>query len=255
MADEYEGGFDTEGGIEDVKGQSSRVSDKGFLEENSLTDGAYTGVTGTRYLSNNRIRDGRRPGCESRHRKYTPAIMSVDFTDHHKFKGPTDLCQTCWEQEKYTPETFDTFTPITGGPQAFNEARSDAAIRKLTKRDAEVRRSSLAAGFLTERVATPGRPRVRETASSIDADIAKDYSNPLAPTQDVVTPIIDSAAKTGGHLKKSTLDVAAESGDWSQLEAAARTQFNRNKHTVNTSAKWEDENGEQHREEDEEDED
>ena len=94
--DEYN--YDTEGGREDTKNSSTTDAKTGNLEENSFENGTYTGVTGKRLESNKNVVQNKRPRCEApNHRKYAPAIFTLEFSGHPKYgTKKVDLCQTCY---------------------------------------------------------------------------------------------------------------------------------------------------------------
>lgn len=241
MSDDYDDdyNYDTEGGREDTKNSSTTDARTGKLEENSFENGKYTGVTGKRLESNKNVVQNKRPRCEApHHRKYAPAIFTLEFSGHPKYgTKKVDLCQTCWEQEKHNPENFIEIAPIKGDSKSLKTARADSAIRRLVARDRSVRAASTFAGALTERVATPGRPTVSQTSGSIDEDIKETYTKPKngkkankaqSAASDPVTPVIDTAKKSGGRVPK----MGDPDFDWSSMEEAASAQFNANKNRV-----------------------
>lgn len=213
MSDDYDDdyNYDTEGGREDTKNSSTTGAKTGNLEENSFENGEYKGVTGKRLESNKNVVQNKRPRCEApNHRKYAPAIFTLEFSGHPKYgTKKVDLCQTCYEQEKHSPENFIDIFPIRGDSKSLKTARADAAIRRLVARDRSVRAASILAGALTERVATPGRP-TKNAAS------------------DPVTPVIDTAKKSGGRVPK----MGDPDFDWSSEISEASAQFNANKNRV-----------------------
>ena len=230
MSDDYDDdyNYDTEGGREDTKNSSTTGDRTGKLEENSFENGEYTGVTGKRLESNKNVVQNKRPRCEApNHRKYAPAIFTIEFSGHPKYgTKKVDLCQTCWEQEKHNPENFIEIAPIKGDSKSLKTARADSAIRRLVARDRSVRAASTFAGALTERVATPGRPTVSQTSGSIDKDIKETYAPSAA--SDPVTPVIDTAKKSGGRVPK----MGDPDFDWSSMVSEASSQFNANKNRV-----------------------
>jgi len=207
--DEEQDDLGQQPGKEDLIGKVRRVDNQGFRSENRFENGVYTDVDPVRYGTNGRIRNGKFPGCEASHRKYTPALFTVDFNSNHpKYSGKMDLCELHYDQEKHDTANIDFVSPIQNTEGARNDARSDAAIRRITQRNRIARLESTRTGTLSDKIATPGRPAVT--------------------TEDVVK----QSAVAGGRSPKATksLPKMGEEGyDWSADIAAAEQEMARNK--------------------------
>ena len=214
--------YDTEGGKEDLIGKTRRVDNQGFRSENKFENGVYTDVDPVRYKTNKKIRNGKFPGCEApSHRRYAPALFTVDFNSNHpKYNGKTDLCELHYDQEKHDVGNIDFVSPIGNTEDARNEARSDAAIRRITQRNRIARLESTRTGTLSDSLATPGRPAIT-TEDVVKQSGTSGGRSPKAPTslpkmgEEGYDWSADIAAAEKDMAKsKRDLGVSDESSDW-----------------------------------------
>jgi hypothetical protein len=156
-------------GFEDIQNTGKAVKKGGFKDTSSVDNGVFRGVEDVVSPNNKKTNTGKMVTC---FKDSDRAIVRPTFTHVHdteclknrcnKPVGPTNLCQTHWDQMKHDTSTYEPGPYwLKGGADEANQIRTEDRIRRTEGRNAASKAHFETTGEHIP-VSTPGRPYTSE---------------------------------------------------------------------------------------------